>query len=421
MISLFREEIKRVLKNPLFLLISILIIAFSMSQMGRKIDPRDMDKPKFHQESYGTTYTKDKNIIKPNAISGLLQEYLSNSYTTYPYGFYRNVELNNKKNEEMTKLLSALTGESVENLKKIKMSDKLVDDEMLSINDADEYMKKMNERLSSYIKKDIGDEEFLKLMEKTDQLLGGGSSYSKSMISMEYGGRPKTYEEAVREHNLMIEKDKISGAYARLFCDYTGIALGFLPIFLSVAFWYMDKGSKSQDILYSKPVSTISLIISRYLAMLISFTIVLVLFASYYNFQVISEFGLNQVDPFYFYGYTLVWLLPIIMLVLSVGTFMTIVTDSPIGIGVQLIWWFLDMFTGISDIKGGYEHSMVLRHNIVGNTMIYMENRGQLFLNRSLYILLAIGLLILSIWIYNEKRKGKVRINGIRKNKENSI
>lgn len=50
----------------------------------------------------------------------------------------------------------------------------------------------------------------------------------------------------------MLYKDKITGAFARLFCDYAGIAVGFLPIFLVVAFWYQDRKTNISHTLYSK-------------------------------------------------------------------------------------------------------------------------------------------------------------------------
>ena len=41
-----------------------------------------------------------------------------------------------------------------------------------------------------------------------------------------------TYEQALLEYDNILYKDKVSGAYARLFCDYIGIILGLLPVFL---------------------------------------------------------------------------------------------------------------------------------------------------------------------------------------------
>lgn len=88
---------KRILKNPLFWISIALIFAFIYSQFGSGIDISDMDKPLPNQENYGITQTNDMSIIREKAIAQLLQEYSFNSYTTYPYGFYRQVELNDKK------------------------------------------------------------------------------------------------------------------------------------------------------------------------------------------------------------------------------------------------------------------------------------------------------------------------------------
>lgn len=36
------------------------------------------------------------------------------------------------------------------------------------------------------------------------------------------------YEEALEEYNQTINKDKVTGGFARLFCDYMGLELGLI-------------------------------------------------------------------------------------------------------------------------------------------------------------------------------------------------
>lgn len=67
----------------------------------------------------------------------------------------------------------------------------------------------------------------------------------------------------------------MTGAYARLFCDYVGI----LPAFFGVARVIRDKRSKSSQVMYTKPASSAVMIVARYLAMVIVLFIpVLILF-----------------------------------------------------------------------------------------------------------------------------------------------
>lgn len=48
-------------------------------------------------------------------------------------------------------------------------------------------------------------------------------------------------EEALEEYKAMCKNDKITGAYMRLFCDYAGIMLALLPMFLGVTRCLRDK------------------------------------------------------------------------------------------------------------------------------------------------------------------------------------
>lgn len=397
--KLMFTEMKRILKNPIFWIMVVLIFVFIQSQLGNELNMSKMNRPLPNQESYGMTKTNDMTTIRENAMTQLLQEYSINSYTTYPYGFYREIQLNEEKNKQISRIISALSGISVEDIKKLQ-------------NNSEIYQVKPDDKIFNL---KITDEQFIGLMDKVDELLGGGSSYSKKLISSKFGERPKTYNEAVKDYELMIKKDKISGAYARIFCDYAGISVGIIPVFLAVAFWFQDKRSKCEDLLFTRSVSSSKLIISRYLAMLFLLSIFLMAIASYYNLQIIKEFGWNKTNPLYFYGYTLTWLIPTLMVVLSLGVFSTIATNSPLGILVMMVWWFLDIMRGGRSIDGGYGYSLVLRHNIVGNTQLYLNNKNMIFINRGIYVLLAIAILIISMKIYDLKREGKVFVHGIYK------
>ena len=213
----------------------------------------------------------------------------------------------------------------------------------------------------------------------------------------------------ILEYNDMINKDKITGVFARLFCDYAGIGVALLPIFLVVAFWYQDKKDNCSNILYSKKSSSIKIVLSKYLAMLILFTLVILLIATFYNTKIIKANGIGNVDLLAYYKYALLWLVPSLMVVLSVGTFTTILTNSPIGILVMLGWWYISMFGSEANIQGGgYGYQLVLRHNIIGNTKVYFDNLHLIFLNRAIYVTISIILILLSIKIYNKKREGKI-------------
>lgn len=404
--KLVSVEIKRCLKNPLFWITAILLFLFVNSQFTGDTSKWTVEKPIEGQESYGSIATEDMNIVRSESLATLLLEYSNNSYTTYPYGFYRGIELNETKNVNMQKLLSALTGatiQDIESLQRVPVEEKYSNEDTKNT-----FTQQMSKIMVSSEVNSITDDNYLDLMEKADQLLGGGSFYSKKLIVSHFGNRPKTYEEALVEYDAIINRDKITGAFARLFCDYAGIAVALLPIFLSVALWYQDKRSNCSDILYSKMSSSAKIVLSRFLAMVILLTTVILLIATFYNIKIIKANGIENVDLFAFYRYALLWLTPSLIVVLSVGTFTTILTNSPLGILVMFIWWFIGLFGGVDDIYGGYGYQLVLRHNIIGNTDVYFNNLGQVLLNRGIYTAISIILIILSIKVYRIKREGRI-------------
>lgn len=401
-------EIKRCLKSPLFLITIILLFAFINGQFAGDISQWIIEKPVPGQESYGLIASGDMDMVRSQSLKSLLIDYSNNSYITYPYGFYRNIELNDEKNREIAKILSALTGRTIEDITSLQSPETKDDQRALD--------EKIDEIILSSERKSITDNDYLNLMESVDQLLGGGSFYSKELIFSKFGNKLKTYEEAMMEYTDIIHKDKITGAFARLFCDYAGITITFLPIFLAVAFWYQDKRSNCSDILYSKKSSSAKIVLSRFLAMLILFTLTILLIASFYNIKIINANGIENVDSLAFYKYTLIWLIPSLMVVLSLGTFTTILTNSPMGIIVMLGWWFISLFGSQSRIYGGYGYQLIIRHNIVGNTNVFFDNLQLILLNRGIYVTLSIILISLSIKIYNRKREeGMLQIESYRK------
>ena len=57
-------------------------------------------------------------------------------------------------------------------------------------------------------------------MSQAEEIIGDGSYYSMDMLLEYYGQAEMTYDEAINEYNKTIYDDKVSIAFARLFCDY---------------------------------------------------------------------------------------------------------------------------------------------------------------------------------------------------------
>ena len=75
-----------------------------------------------------------------------------------------------------------------------------------------------------------------------------------------------TYEQAMEEYKALCSKDRITGATARLFCDYAGIILSVLPVFLGVTRCLRDKRAQVSQVIFSHRACALVIIASRYLA-----------------------------------------------------------------------------------------------------------------------------------------------------------
>ncbi len=53
-------------------------------------------------------------------------------------------------------------------------------------------------------------------MQRVDNILGGGSAYAFDKLQR-FGVVPVTYDEAMKNYNYTIQKDKVSNGYARIF------------------------------------------------------------------------------------------------------------------------------------------------------------------------------------------------------------
>ena len=98
-------------------------------------------------------------------------------------------------------------------------------------------------------KEGLAYDTFLTDMHKVCEILGPGSGFTEegirqnAMVEM-------TYEDALEEYNNLLEKDGLTGGYARLFCDYMGIILAVLPVFVAVTREIRDKRAQMKELLY---------------------------------------------------------------------------------------------------------------------------------------------------------------------------
>jgi hypothetical protein len=260
--------------------------------------------------------------------------------------------------------------------------------------------------------------EYKEKMKQVDKILGG--KYGENNIQS-HGAVPLTYEEALAEYDAFINEDKITGAYARLFCDYMMIIAGMLSVFMPVAFLLRDKRAKAHEIIFSREISSIKFILSRYAALVIMMIIPFLALSLIQSLQLI-EFAVKNnlpVDIFAFVKYVTAWILPTLMTTTAVAFLITTITDTPVAIAVQFVWSFINLLTGaFSAMASGtgslihYGMNLIIRHNDLRSLQFYKDNLSQLIVNRIFYTVLSIILVALTIFIYEQKRRGEIDVRG---------
>lgn len=404
--QLLIKECRQTARSLIYWLVVLVMVFVYATQLGEMSIAAE---PQKGQEDYGNKRSTDETLIMEYTLGMLVEEYVRGSYTTYPIGFYKNVTLNEKEERQIEEIIQEATGISGRGEAEDVMK-KWYESQSAAAGDSQEIM------LRNLILKPaagLSYSRFTELMDQADDILGGGSSYGETYR----GGNvmvPKTYEDALAEYQELIEGDRLTGGYARLFSDYMGIFLGILPVFLAVARGLRDRRCGIQELIYSRKCSSAVIIASRYTAMLVMLllpVLLLSLLPLSRCMEYASAAGISA-DAAAFAKYTFGWLAPTIMAAAAVGMFFTELTDTALGILVQGAWWFFSIFGGVDTLGGGmYGWNLIPRHNTELNRGGFQNGFAQLAANRGFYVLLSLALAALTIFIYNQKRKGRYRLS----------
>lgn len=404
--TLFLKECKQILKSMVYYIYVIVLILFLTSQMsGDSVN--DLQKPKEGQDYYGTTVSTDKTDIMERTLAELLQEVYRNSFSTYPMGFYKGVVLDDNELEEIKDIIEDCSGKDWNTLEK-EMTEYYEAADQSTIEGTIQAMVK--DRVE--VKKNLSYDTFCKKMERVCELIGKGSSYEKKLLDAGVDV-PCDYETALEEYHGILERDKVTGAYMRLFCDYAGIVLAVLPIFLGVTRCLRDKRSQAEQVIYARNAGAGVIQISRYLANVcmafLPVLIVSLILQLPWQYQA-ETLGVNA-DILAFLKYDLVWLLPEIMVVLATAFLITELTENVISIFVQVVWAIVSLFN-VGGLVGGFGGKLILRWNTVGAAAMFEQQKSQLYWNRGFYFALSLVLVVLTCLVYTKKRKEGETIYG---------
>lgn len=440
--KLYLKECKKITASIIFyLFIAILIFSWFQNFRGvtqteinwaNGIPPADigferplLSKPSEKDDYFGSKVSEDNpEAIMTGVTRALLSEYEANSYATYPLGYYKAITLSGDEQKQVLGILCEITGLTEEELKNLPgdyfpaVTGTIISFDAMNVDkDGNLNMEmgsgtdtKSEDNKYAHFVSQVTYEHFKELMRKMEAIIGEkGSQYSPEMMITYFGMSEMTYEEALEEYNQIINQDKVTGGFARLFCDYMGLALGLYPVFLVVIIWMKDRMSNATELIYSRNISSTKLVLSRYLAG-ITMVLIPVLLLSLESLVPLISFGAKngiQIDCFAYIKYIVWWLLPEVMVVCAIGMFFTLLTDSPIAIVLQFLWWMVDK--GATGLSGDTKlTTLMIRHNTLRGYETIQEGLQIICMNRLLMAGIGILFVILSIWVLTSKRKGKI-------------
>ena len=412
--KLLQKDCMQTFKSLIYWIYVICVLLFFFTQMG---SPEfDAKKPvKTENGVYGTVLSKDEKDIQEVLLGELAQDFYQDSWKTYPAGFIKYVKLDEKETQEIDTILEEMTGLTEE--QRSMLIEKYEEEASAQPYESPDF------RLS--VKEGVSYEKFKENMKKVCSILGAGSFYEESKFSQGVEVAAD-YEDAMAEYENLIEKDKFTRGYARLFSDYLGIVLGIMPVFVVVTRCMRDRRAKLQELIYVRKASSASVILSRYISMVATMLLPVIFAALYTLLQCIGYTkGMDiAIDYLAFVPSVFVWLLPEIMVVSALGMFLTELTDTAIAVLVQAVWWFTSVFMqGGNLASGDFGFHLVVRHNSVLDYQVFADHYQEFMINRAFYAGLALFFLALSVWVYSIKRKGawdfygKIRRGSKRKSK----
>lgn len=439
---LFLKELKKNIFSVSFLVFAVVTVLALYSQGALDFSGDYMTRPE-PGGNYGTKNVEIPEIVMPAALEELWSEFSENRYITYPIGFIKTIRLNERQQAEMAEILSLITDEDMTVLLQQQKAapengggngsftidfdnngaGSSGEEEGVSFTVQNDGLSSDPEAESpspdsSFVPTVRGDMEysrFKELMQRADDLLGGGSSYAANTL-IGFGAVPLTYEEALERYELAVSRDKITGGYARLFSDYAGVmVLSILPVFLGVSMSLRDRRAKMTELVHVRQIRSARLILARYCAVIVSVMGFVILLSYISNASAWGNYKGAVLDYLAPLKYDLGWLMPQVMLVSALGMLLTELTDSPIAIAVQGLWWLMDTNLGYRSAAANYSLLRLSpRHNSGPSswfrTWDYLEHFDALMANRLALVVISLLLVAGTILVFDAKRKGKIHV-----------
>ncbi len=445
MIRLFGMECKKVAGSTLYWVLVLALLAVSLFQYepAVKDELRRADDPAsvFYISSSGDYGPERSNVpdeamehaMMTGATKLLIYNYRANRYQYYPFGYVKEKTMSAKKQAVILQYLMELTGLSEQALAGTKDGDIpisgggafilepgrgdinangqfVINPEDWQYVPGDGTASERSENASDSFEIQVSFERFRVIMEEINRLIGHNSYFSWAMLKLYYFGNDM--EDAPitgRQHREFYEGDRVTGAFARYYCDTIALRMLFLPAFVIVDLMLRDKHRNMRDLIYSGTISSARLICTRYAAA-VCMTMLPIFILPVKSLVVLMRYCDSigvPADTLAFIKYIFVWILPTVLLIMAISLLVTVLLENYTAILLAGLIRLVGK-PSIDKLAGGNYglFDFIIRHNTLKGYGRMMENIQMLALNRIIISVAAFALVGLSVFVYSMKRKG---------------
>lgn len=452
MMRLFGMECKKIAGSVLYWMLVLALLAISFYQYDSSVESelrRTNDPASVFYTAPDGNYTEERSAAPDAAMEYtmmigatklLMYNYRDNCYQYYPFGYVKEKTMSAREQAVILQYLMELTGLNEQELAGTKggSGDADIGDVPISgggafvlepgkgsTNENGQFVIRPDEwqyvpsdgtspetpsQSSGGFEIQVSFDRFKEIMEEVSRMIGPGSYFSWTMLKLYYFGNDM--EEAPiteRQHREFYEDDRVTGAFARYYCDNLSISVLFLPAFVIVDLMLRDKRRKMQGLLYPRTISSTKLICTRYAAA-VCMTMLPILVLPVRSLVVLMQYCGSigvQADALAFLKYTLAWILPTVMLVMAISLVVTALLENYTAILLAGLIWLVGK-PSIDKLEGGNYglFDLIIRHNTLKGYGRMMENIQMLALNRIFISVAALALVDLAVLVYSKKRKG---------------
>ena len=452
MMRLFGMECKKIAGSALYWVLVLALLAVSLFQYEPSVESelRRTDDPAsvFYTATDGD-YAEEHSSVPDEAMEHammigatklLMYNCRDNCYQYYPFGYVKEKTMSAKEQAVILQYLMELTGLSERELAGAKdgAGDTNIGDIPISgdgafilepgrgsTNENGQFVIRPDEwqyvpgdgtsseatsQSSGGFEIQVSFERFKEIMEEVNRMIGRNSYFSWTMLKLYYFGNDM--EEAPiteRQHREFYEGDRVTGAFARYYCDSISLRMLFLRAFVIVDLMLRDKRRKMQGLIYPRTISSAKLLCTRYAAA-VCMTMLPILILPVKSLIVLMQYCGSigvQADALAFFKYILAWILPTVLLIMAISLMVTALLENYTALLLAGLIWLIGNPT-VDKLEGGNYglFDLIIRHNTLKGYGRMMENIQMLALNRITISVIALALVGLAVLVYSKKRKG---------------